>query len=153
MSPIRLLTTGHHGVLCHLRVFKPSEEGMRRFFFNFPKESVRKKTWTNFCRREDFIPSKNSRRFSLHFTKEQLYRDPEKLRENGYDGAKIRLKSDAHPDIPLLLQQPQDENSAISLPPARLGERLQSAREQTQVFNFMHLLDHLKFKIFISILY
>lgn len=88
-------------------------------FFSFPKESVRKKTWTVFCRREDFVPTKSSRLCSVHFSKDQLDRDSDKLRENGYDGAKIRLKNDAHPDIPLLLQQPQDENAAISLPPAK----------------------------------
>lgn len=69
---------------------------------------MRKKTWTIFCRREDFVPTKNSRLCSVHFSKDQLDRDPHKLRENGYD-AKIRLKSDAHPDSPLLLQQPQEK--------------------------------------------
>lgn len=77
------------------------------------------------------MPTKNSRLCSVHFSKDQLDRDPDKLRENGYDGAKIRLKSDAHPDIPLLHQQPQDENAAISLPQRSLEESLQSAREQT----------------------
>lgn len=65
------------------------------------------------------MPTKSSRLCSVHFSKDQLDRDPDKLRENGYDGAKIRLKNDAHPDIPLLLQQPQDENAAISLAPAK----------------------------------
>lgn len=63
------------------------------------------------------MPTKNSRLCSVHFSKDQLDRDLDKLRENGYDGAKIRLKSDAHPDIPLLLQQPE----AISLPQAKPG--------------------------------
>jgi hypothetical protein len=55
---------------------------------------------------------------SLHFTKGQLDRDPEKLNENGYEGARIRLRKDAVPDIPLAIQKSdsKDENSAISLP-------------------------------------
>lgn len=52
------------------------------------------------------MPTKNSRLCSVHFSKDQLDTDPDKLRENGYDGAKIRLKSDANLDIPLLLQKP-----------------------------------------------
>lgn len=104
---MRLLITEHYGVLRRLRVFKPSEGGeWTEFFLSFPKESVRKKTWTSFCRREDFVPTKNSRLCSVHFSKDQLDTDPDKLRENGYNGATIRLKSDANLDIPLLIQKP-----------------------------------------------
>lgn len=100
---IRLLITEYYGVLSRQK--KRCGLG----FFSFPMESVRKKTWTIFCRREDFVPTKNSRLCSVHFSKDQLDRDPDKLRENGYDGANIRLTSDAHPDIRLLLQQPKEQ--------------------------------------------
>jgi hypothetical protein len=52
---------------------------------------------------------------SLHVTKGQLDRDPEKLNENGYEGARICLRKDAVPDIPLAIQKSKDDNSAISI--------------------------------------
>lgn len=79
-------------------------------FFSFPKDSARKKTWTVFCRRDDFVPTKNHRLCSAHFSADQLARDPQKLEEHGYAGARIRLLADAFPDIPLPLQHVQDEN-------------------------------------------
>lgn len=95
------------------------KKGCGLSFFSFPKEGLRKKTWVNFCRREDFVPSKSSRLCSLHFSKEQLDRDPDKLKENGYNGAKIRLRTDAIPDIPLPLHPVHDENAAIALPASK----------------------------------
>ena len=41
------------------------------------------------------MPTKNSRLCSLHFSKEQVVRDPEKMKENGYVGAQIRVLADA----------------------------------------------------------
>ena len=60
---------------------------------------MRKKAWTIYCRRSDFAPSKKQSLFS----KEQVARDPEKIKENGYVGPHIRLRADAVPDIPLRL--------------------------------------------------
>nr|XP_022290565.1 THAP domain-containing protein 1-like [Crassostrea virginica] len=79
-------------------------------FFSFPKDSARKKTWTVFGRREDFVPTKNHRLCSAHFSADQLARDPKNLEENGYAGARIRLIADAFPDIPLPHQHIQDKN-------------------------------------------
>lgn len=122
------------------------KKGCGLSFFSFPKESVRKKTWTIFCRREDFVPTKNSRLCSVHFSKDQLDRDPHKLRENGYD-AKIRLKSDAHPDSPLLLQQPQakpqDESAAICLPQTK--PRGAFAKRQRADVSFYYFITYLIF--------
>ena len=53
---------------------------------------------------------------SLHFSKEHLDRDPEKLKENGHAECRIRIRKDAFPDIPLSLGKPQDENGTISFP-------------------------------------
>uniref|UniRef100_A0A8B8BZW4 Uncharacterized protein LOC111114388 n=1 Tax=Crassostrea virginica TaxID=6565 RepID=A0A8B8BZW4_CRAVI len=87
--------------------------------FRFPKDAGRRKAWTIYCRREDFSPTDNNRLCSLHFSKEQLDRDPEKLKENGYADPRIRLRKDAFPDIPLSLGKPQDENATISFPPRK----------------------------------
>ena len=89
------------------------KKGCGLSFFSFPKEGVRKKTWTFYCRRDAFVPTKNSRLCSLHFSKEQVARDPEKMKENGYVGAQIRLRADAIPDISLPLEA-QNKNAAIS---------------------------------------
>lgn len=62
------------------------------FLFSFPKESVRKKTWTIFAAEGILC----QRKTIVHFSKDQLDRDPDKLRENGHDGAKIRLKSESN---------------------------------------------------------
>ena len=71
------------------------KKGCGLSFFSFPKEVVRRKTWTIYCRRDVFVPTKNSRLCSLHFSKEQVARDPEKMKENSYVGAQIRLRADA----------------------------------------------------------
>lgn len=72
---------------CRLRVFKSSEEGVWTWFFSFPKDWGRK-VWQTFCRRHDFVSIKNT----VHFSKDQLEKYPVILLENGYDGAKIRLR-------------------------------------------------------------
>ena len=51
--------------------------------FRFPKDAGRRKAWTIYCRREDFSPTDNNQMCFLHFSKEQLDRDPEKLNEKG----------------------------------------------------------------------
>ncbi|XP_078312001.1 uncharacterized protein LOC111105190 isoform X2 [Crassostrea virginica] len=87
--------------------------------FRFPKDAGRRKAWKIYCCREAFSPTDNNRFCSLHFSKEQLDRVPEKLKENGYAEPRIRLRKDAFPDIPLSLEKPQDENATISFPPRK----------------------------------
>jgi hypothetical protein len=97
--------------LCNIR----QKKGSGLSLFRFPKDAGRRKAWTIFCRREYFVPTENHHLCSLHVTKGQLDRDPEKLNRNGYEGARIRLRKDAVPDIPLAIQKSMDENSAISI--------------------------------------
>lgn len=73
-------------------------------FFSFPKDSARRKRWTIFCRRDKFVPENHSRLCSKHFSTDQLERDPNVLGRLGYANARIRLKGDAVPDVPLRVQ-------------------------------------------------
>lgn len=86
-------------------------------FFSFPKDAARRKTWIVYCR-WGVEPTKSSRLCSEHFSIVQFDRDLERLKENGYEGAKIRLRKDAVPDIPLRVCD-QDENAAIPAPKQR----------------------------------
>lgn len=86
-------------------------------FFSFPKDSVRRKTWTIYCRRDKFVPENHSRLCSKHFSKDQVERDPNVLERLGYANARIRLKKDAVPDVPLRLQ----EAASLALPPKTRG--------------------------------
>jgi hypothetical protein len=88
------------------------KKGCGKSFFTFPKDNTRRKQWIFYCKREGFVPTKHHRLCSDHFTKSQIQRDPATLKEYGYDGAKIRLKSDAAPDIPLSIP---GENVAIAV--------------------------------------
>ena len=89
----------------------------RGFFFTFTKDTVRRKAWTIFSKREAFVPTKNHRLCSDRFTRDQIQRDPAQLEPYGYDGARIRLKPDAVPDVPL---QIKSENKVV-LPPRPRG--------------------------------
>jgi hypothetical protein len=55
----------------------------------FYEEGVSGKAWTIYCPRDIFqvCDIENSRLCSLHFSKEQVARDLEKMKENGYVGA------------------------------------------------------------------
>ena len=108
--------------------------------FRFPKDAGRRKAWTIYCRREDFSPTDNNRLCSLHFSKEQLDRDPEKLKENGYAEPRIRLRKDAFPDIPLSVGKPQDENATISFPPRKpRGAYLKRQRAEVSCIFIIYL--------------
>jgi hypothetical protein len=111
---------------CNIR----QKKGSGHSLFRFPKDAGRRKAWAIFCRRKDFVPTENHRLCSLHFTKDQLDRDPEKLNEIGYEGARIRLRKDAVPDIPLAIQKSKDENSAISLPEKPRGANAKRQRAE-----------------------
>lgn len=87
------------------------KKGCGLSFFSFPKDAARSKTWIVYCRRDRFEPTKSSRLCSEHFSKVQLDRDPERLKEN-YEGAKIRLRKNAVTDIPLRVCD-QDENATF----------------------------------------
>lgn len=93
------------------------KKGCGMSFFSFPKDSVRRKTWTIYCRRDKFVPENHSRLCSKHFSKDQVERDPNVLERLGYANARIRLKKDAVPDVPLRLQ----EAASLALPPKTRG--------------------------------
>ena len=77
---------------------------------------------------------------SLHFSKEQLDRDPEKLYESGYAEPRIRLRKDAFPDIPLSVGKPQDENGTISFPPRKpRGAYLKRQRAEVSCIFIIYL--------------
>lgn len=93
------------------------KKGCGLSFFSFPKDAARRKTWIVYSR-WGVEPTKSSRLCSEHFSIVQFDRDLERLKENGYEGAKIRLRKDAVPDIPLRVCD-QDENAAIPAPKQR----------------------------------
>ena len=64
-------------------------------WFRFPSEAGRNKTWLHYCKRKDFIPTKHSRICSKHFSDEQYSRNPVKLAQYGYAGARAILKENA----------------------------------------------------------
>ena len=68
-------------------------------WFSFPNDPNRLKVWLHYCRRKDFVLSKHSKICGKHFSSSQLSRDPAKLAEFGYVGARPALKDDAMPDI------------------------------------------------------
>ena len=72
-------------------------------WFSFPKDQPRFKAWVHYCKRQDFTPSKYSKICGKHFTKSQYSRDPARLAELGYPGARAVLKDDAIPDIPVVV--------------------------------------------------
>lgn len=85
-------------------------------FFSFPKDSARRKRWTIYCRRDKFVPENHSRLCSKHFSTDQLERDPNVLERLGYVNARIKLKGDAIPDVPLRVQA-----APLVLPPKTRG--------------------------------
>lgn len=97
------------------------KKGCGMSFFSFPKDSVRRKTWTIYCRRDKFVPENHSRLCSKHFSKDQVERDPNVLERLGYANARIRLKKDAVPDVPLRLQLVVQEAASLALPPKTRG--------------------------------
>ena len=107
-------------------------KGCGKSFFTFPKDTVRRKAWTIFCKREAFVPTKNHRLCSDHFTRDQIQRDPAQLEEYGYNGARIRLKPDAVPDVPL---QISSENEDVVLPPRPRGAFMK--RQKADVSNLL----------------
>ena len=72
-------------------------------WFSFLKDQPRFKASEHYCKRQDFIPSKYSKICGKHFTKSQYSRDPARLAELGYPGARATLKDDAIPDIPVVV--------------------------------------------------
>lgn len=88
----------------HLGVIMFKGKDVRRFSFTFPKNTMRRKTWTIFCKRKDFVPTKNRRLCSDHFTRDEIQRNPAQLEQYGYNGAMIGLKPDAVPDVLLLIK-------------------------------------------------
>lgn len=75
------------------------------------------KRWTIYCRRYKFVPENYSRLCSKHFSTDQLERDPNVLERPGYANARIKLKGDAVPDVPLRVQ----EAAPLVLPPKTRG--------------------------------
>ena len=73
------------------------------YWFSFPKDQPRFKAWVHYCKLQDFTPSKYSKICGKHFTKSQYSRDPARLAELGYPGARAALKDDAIPDIPVVV--------------------------------------------------
>ena len=92
-------------------------------WFSFPKDQPRFKAWVNYCKRQHFTPSKCSKICGKHFTMSQYSRDPARLAELGYPGARAALKDDAIPDIPVVVK-------TILLPPKKL-EKLSKREERT----------------------
>ena len=78
------------------------------------------------------MPTKNHRLCSAHFSADQLARDPQKLEENGYAGARIRLMAYAYAflDIPLPLQHVLDENQNGAINKTKRRGAYENAREQ-----------------------
>ena len=72
-------------------------------WFSFPKDQPRFKAWVHYCKCQDFTPSKYGKICGKHFTKSQYSRDPARLAELGYPGARAALKDDAIPDIPVVV--------------------------------------------------
>ena len=72
-------------------------------WFSFPKYQPRFKAWVHYCKCQDFTPSKYGKICGKHFTKSQYSRDPARLAELGYPGARAALKDDAIPDIPVVV--------------------------------------------------
>ena len=88
-------------------------------FHSFPKdnEPLRQNQWVLYCKRQDFTKSsKHSKLCSKHFTRDCFERDPETMKKYGYENALPTLKTDAVPDVPLVLQPSpkQPENGAQS---------------------------------------
>ena len=99
---------------CNSRYKNVNDSGVS--VFRFPKDAVRRKVQTIYCRREDFSPTDNNCLCSLHFSKEQLDRDLEKQKEYGYAEPRIRLQKDGFPDIPLSVGKTQDKKCIDFLP-------------------------------------
>lgn len=95
-------------------------KGCGKSFFNFPKDAHRRKIWTIFCKRESFVPTKNHRFCSDHFTKNQLQRAPSHLERLGYEGARTRLKVDAVPDVPLPIPTKENYGAVQLVLPVKL---------------------------------
>ena len=72
-------------------------------WLSFPKDQSRFKAQVHYCKHQDFTPSKYSKICGKHFTKSQYSRDPARLAELGYPGARAALKDDAIPDIPVVV--------------------------------------------------
>ena len=85
------------------------KKGCGKSFFTFPKDTVRRKAWPFFGKREAFVPTKNHRLCSDQFTRDQIQRDPAELEQYGYDGARIRLKPDAVPGVPLHINSENED--------------------------------------------
>ena len=77
--------------------------GNKMYWFSFPKDQPRFKAWVHYCKLQDFTPLKQSKVCGKHFTKSQYSRDPARLVELGYPGARAALKDDAIPDIPVVV--------------------------------------------------
>lgn len=91
-----------------------SQKGNGVCFFNFPKDENLRKTWTDYCRRANFVPRPGHRLCSDHFTLDNFEMHPEKLKEIGFQGTyKARLKPTAYPDVPIRAES-ENGNSATS---------------------------------------
>ena len=98
--------------------------------FTFTKDTVRRKAWTMFSKSEAFVPTMNFRLCSDSF------KGPDstgscQLEPYGYDGARIRLKPDAVPDVPLHIKS---ENKVV-LPRRPRGAYIK--RQKTDVSNLL----------------
>lgn len=84
-------------------------------FFHFPKDSNLRKQWIYYCRRKDFTPGDGHRLCSVHFSNKCYDQDPEMLSTLGLEYSfRKRLKPDAVPDIPLLLEEEQSNTEKPS---------------------------------------
>ena len=72
-------------------------------WFSFPKDQLGFNAWIHYCKRQDCTPSTYSKICGKHFTKSQYSRDPARLIELGYPGARAALKDYAIPDIPVVV--------------------------------------------------
>ena len=74
--------------------------GNTMYWFSFPNDQPRFKAWVHYCKLQDFTPSKYSKICGKHY---QYSRDPARLAELEYPGARATLKDDAIPDIPVVV--------------------------------------------------
>lgn len=81
-------------------------------FFSFLKDSMRRKTWTIYCRRDEFVPENHSRLCPTNFSKDQLERDPNVLNDFDTLMPELDRKKMQFPMSPFVLQ----EAASLALP-------------------------------------
>ena len=109
-------------------------------FFSFPnaekgpKEKIRAKAWTEFCKRKGFYPSKNACICSQHFDSNSYLpsHSPDFLRSINFIGKrKVQLKDDALPTLNTPLNGTREHRHTIKI-------RACGALSRLKVSTFVH---------------